>query len=306
MLQQTQVATVIPYYVRFTERFPDIATLSRSSLDEVLHHWSGLGYYARGRNLHRAAQAVLVQHGGALPTELSALMALPGIGRSTAGAILALAYGKRYPILDGNVRRVLARWHAEVGDPGLAATVSRLWAYSDAHTPSARVADYTQAIMDLGATICVRHEPRCGECPVAAGCAAYAQGIIAGLPARRRTRPRPQRHICMVVVRSADTVLLLRRPTDGLWGGLWGLPEFVDSIAARAWIDSRFPRAGPPQERPSLRHSFTHFDLDITPLIVAVPNRGTAHGDVRWCQVAAPGPIGLATPVARLIRDQPA
>jgi A/G-specific adenine glycosylase len=305
MLQQTQVATVIPYYRRFTERFPDLPSLAQASLDEVLHYWSGLGYYARGRNLHRAAQIILAQHGGTLPAELPALMALPGIGRSTAGAILALAYGQRFPILDANVKRVLMRWHAEAGDPGCAATVARLWAHSDAHTPSAHVDDYTQAIMDLGATICVRQEPKCGECPVVAGCAGYEQGVVARPPARRRrSRPRPQRYVCMVVVRSADTVLLQRRPTAGIWGGLWGLPEFADARAARAWIHDRFPRAGPTHERPTLRHSFTHFDLDITPLVVAVPSHDSADGDVRWCDVATPGSIGLATPVARLIRDQ--
>jgi A/G-specific adenine glycosylase len=158
--------------------------------------------------------------------------------------------------------------------------------------------------MDLGATICVRHEPKCGECPVAAGCAGYEQGIVARPPARRRSRLRPQRHICMVVVRSADTVLLQRRPTGGIWGGLWGLPEFSDADVARAWIDHSFPRAGPTHEQLPLRHSFTHFDLDITPLVVAVPSRDGADGDVRWCDIAAPGSIGLATPVARLIRDQ--
>jgi A/G-specific adenine glycosylase len=178
MLQQTQVTTVIPYYQRFMARFPDVATLAAAGIDEVLHHWTGLGYYARGRNLHRAAQQVMAEHGGRLPAEVEALCRLPGIGRSTAGAIAAIAFGHRAPILDGNVKRVLTRFHAVSGYPGDAGPARVLWSHAEAHTPADRVADYTQALMDLGATLCVRARPRCSQCPLKSRCAARAGDAV--------------------------------------------------------------------------------------------------------------------------------
>ncbi|NIR32193.1 MAG: A/G-specific adenine glycosylase, partial [Gammaproteobacteria bacterium] len=193
MLQQTQVGTVVPYYQRFMARFPDVQSLARAPLDEVLHVWSGLGYYARARHLHRAAQRVCEEHGGAFPTERAALEQLPGIGRSTAGAILALACDQRHPILDGNVKRVLCRYHGVEGWPGGSEVLRRLWALADAHTPKRRVTAYTQAIMDLGATVCTRAQPACGRCPLASGCRAHLEGREAELPIPRRPPPRPLR-----------------------------------------------------------------------------------------------------------------
>src|SRR5690554_683058 len=270
MLQQTQVATVIPYFERFVARFPDIAALAGAPLDDVLALWAGLGYYARARNLHRAARIVAERHGGELPETLDALMALPGIGRSTAGAILAQAKGLRHPILDGNVKRVLARYHAVEGWPGERAVETRLWALAEAHTPHARVADYTQAIMDLGATLCVRRRPACTVCPVADSCRACRLGIQARLPAPRPRRERPRRRRTMLVVRdAAGRVLLERRPERGIWGGLYSLPELDDGDSAREWCARRLGCVPIDEiDLPELAHAFTHFDLTIAPRLV--------------------------------------
>ena len=236
MLQQTQVAAVIPYYERFMRRFPDVRALAQAPVDEVLHLWSGLGYYARARNLHRAAQQVCEQHGGQFPRDFADVAALPGIGRSTAGAILALACAQRHAILDGNVRRVLARYFGVDGRRD-AALEKRLWELSERCTPAAHVADYTQAIMDLGATLCVRHRPRCVQCPLEARCAARRSGRQHALPAPRRPLRRTARRVFMVVALDPrDAVLLERRPESGVWGGLWCLPEFATATAAQAFI----------------------------------------------------------------------
>ena len=305
MLQQTQVDTVIPYFERFIARFPQVESLAAATLDEVLHLWSGLGYYARARNLHRAAGRVVTQHGGKLPDALPELMALPGIGRSTAGAILALAHGQRHPILDGNVMRVLARYHCVREWPGGAETSARLWQLADDCTPTERIAEYTQAIMDLGATVCTRANPACGRCPLESDCGALAAGCADELPARRARAARPLRRTHMVFVRrDGAEVLLQQRAPQGIWGGLWAPPEFPDEAAARAWCLSRFGAALPaPRRLPTLRHSFTHFDLDIEPWIQDLPRecaRVEEPGAV-WYMLHPPQPIGLATPVRRLI-----
>ncbi|MFN2348462.1 MAG: A/G-specific adenine glycosylase, partial [Thioalkalivibrio sp.] len=235
MLQQTQVSTVISYYQRFMTRFPDVARLAAAPLDDVLHHWSGLGYYARARNLHKAAGLICERHGGLFPGDIEALEALPGIGRSTAGAILALTCGQRQPILDGNVKRVLARHAGVSGWSGEAKVLRRLWQLADARTPDRQVDAYTQAIMDLGATLCTRSRPRCEICPVAADCVARATVRTRELPAPRPKRDQPLRETGMLMVTSPAGVLLERRPAQGLWGGLWGFPEVADADHALAW-----------------------------------------------------------------------
>jgi A/G-specific adenine glycosylase len=296
MLQQTQVETVKPYFERFTARFPDVAALAAAPLDHVLGLWSGLGYYARARNLHRAAREIVACHGGELPQTLEPLLALPGIGRSTAGAILALAHNRRHPILDGNARRVLARVFL-VDEPG--------WDLAQACTPHARAAAYTQAIMDLGATVCVRAHPACGTCPLRACCGAYAANRVAELPARRRRAPRAQRRAHMVLVLSAGHVFLEQRPPQGIWGGLWAPPEFADEDTARAWATARFGVASGPRRLPVLRHAFTHFDLDIEPWVLALPAPpGRAAEDPgRWHELGALDAVGLPAPVARLLEE---
>ncbi|MGE0030557.1 MAG: A/G-specific adenine glycosylase [Steroidobacteraceae bacterium] len=304
MLQQTQVETVIPYFTRFIARFPDVATLAAASLDEVLAHWSGLGYYARARNLHRAAQQVVSCHGGRLPESLDEMMALPGIGRSTAGAILALARGQRHAILDGNVKRVLARVFVVREPPAAAEATARLWQLAEQCTPAARVAEYTQAIMDLGATVCTRARPACTQCPLRRGCGALAQGLVDELPVRRLRAPRRQERTHMVFVVRGGRVLLQRRPAKGIWGGLWSPPEFPDAGAARTWCRRTFG-AGPRDAHrlDVLRHSFTHFDLDIEPWVLELRGRAprVAGSDLKWQVLRAPKSIGLPAPVAKLM-----
>ncbi|HET8551115.1 MAG TPA: A/G-specific adenine glycosylase, partial [Gammaproteobacteria bacterium] len=228
MLQQTQVATVIPYFKRFMARFPDLATLAAAPLDDVLALWSGLGYYARARNLHRAAQSAVAEYGGELPASLDELMAFPGIGRSTAGAILSLSRGQRHPILDGNVKRVLARFHAIAGWPGDKRVADRLWEFAESHTPVADCAAYTQAIMDFGATVCTRRNPACDICPMSANCEAYALGRQHDFPAPRARRGYPERNVRVLVIEAEGAVLLEKRPPTGIWGGLWSLPELPE------------------------------------------------------------------------------
>jgi A/G-specific adenine glycosylase len=276
MLQQTQVSTVLGYYERFLSSFPDVAALAAAPLDEVLRHWSGLGYYSRARNLHACARTVVERHGGVFPQAVDALEALPGIGRSTAAAIAAFAWGLPAPILDGNVKRVLCRVFAIDGFPGERAVEQRLWTIAARELPEpgeGRMETYTQALMDLGATLCVRTRPRCEACPVAARCEARAQGRVDVLPTARPARAVALRTADWLLLRAGGAVLLERRPATGLWGGLWSLPELaapereaaperLDAAAATARAAARL---GLPLEalRPvaEIRHAFTHFRL---------------------------------------------
>jgi A/G-specific adenine glycosylase len=306
MLQQTQVATVVPYFERFVDRFPDVAALARAPLDEVLHLWSGLGYYARARNLHAAAREVCEHFGGELPDDPGSLTSLPGIGRSTAGAILTLSRGRRAAILDGNVKRVLARCFAVAGFPGDTATARRLWALSESLVPAERTAAYTQALMDLGATVCTRRRPHCGRCPFEDSCAAHLAGREADFPAPRPRRSRPLRAARMiVVVDECGAVLLERRSAQGIWGGLWGLPEIESAGDPAAWCPAELGcEARSVEEWPPLRHGFTHFELDIRPVLVrvgAVPPRVSDAGRRVWYRAAEPARLGLAAPVKTLL-----
>jgi A/G-specific adenine glycosylase len=280
MLQQTQVATVIPYFNRFTARFPTIRALARADVDAVLHLWSGLGYYARARNLHRAAKVLMAKHGGRMPRDFEAVANLPGIGRSTAGAILAQAYGERHPILDGNVKRVLARYHA-IDEPLAGVAVERrLWELADRHTPQTRVADYTQAIMDLGATLCRRAQPQCPHCPLRADCAAHAAGRPETYPHPKPHKTIPVRSVRMLMIRDGrGHILLQRRPPAGIWGGLWGLPE-CSAHDVRAWCRDALGLEIETGERwPTLRHSFSHFHLDIHPVPARLIDGGGVMGE---------------------------
>jgi A/G-specific adenine glycosylase len=304
MLQQTQVATVIPYYRRFVQRFPDVRALADAPIDEVLHLWSGLGYYARARNLHRAAVRIRTEYQGEFPPGFAAVAALPGIGRSTAGAILALARGERFPILDGNVRRVLSRYFGVTGTRADRSGEKRLWELSERSTPQARVADYTQAVMDLGATVCVRRKPLCAHCPLAAGCYARRTGRQHELPAPRRSLTRPARRVFMVLaLEESGGVLLERRPESGVWGGLWCLPEFTTATAAAAFIRNSLGSAIAPQPLAALEHAFTHFDLTITPLLVrcAATAAVMEEGSSLWYNSRDPAHIGLPAPITALL-----
>jgi A/G-specific adenine glycosylase len=305
MLQQTQVDTVKPYFQRFIVRFPDPAALAAASADDVMGHWSGLGYYARARNLHRAAQEIVARHAGQLPASLEELMALPGIGRSTAAAILALASGQPHPILDGNVKRVLARAFLVEEAPDSSAGLRRLWQLATAATPTERVAAYTQAIMDLGATVCTRANPDCTRCPLAGGCAALATGRTGALPVAKRRAPRRERTAHFVFVIAGGRVLLERRPPRGIWGSLWAPPEFADAEAAEAFMAGRFGAGVPSRRLPPVRHAFTHFDLVIEPwmLELDVARGPVAEGEARWHELAALEAVGLPAPVAKLLEE---
>lgn len=302
MLQQTRVETVRPYFERFVQRFPDVATLAAADIDEVLAHWAGLGYYARARNLHKAARIVGAEHGGELPADPEALMALPGIGRSTAGAILSLAHGQRHAILDGNVKRVLARHCGIEGWPGRTAVARDLWSAAEARTPGRRVAAYNQALMDLGAGICLRR-PHCDECPLAEDCRARIEGTSARIPASKPKRELPRREtLALVLQRTSDGAILLeRRPPEGIWGGLWSLPEFADSRTLKAWLATRLGSLPEPESLPAVEHTFTHFRLRIHPHRVRVAGADAiAEGDRHDWYTPAGGPGGLPAPIRRI------
>lgn len=306
MLQQTQVTTVIPYYQRFMARFPEIKDLADADLDEVLHLWSGLGYYARARNLHRAAGIIRDRYQGRMPLDFAALHALPGIGRSTAGAILALSTGRRHPILDGNVKRVLTRCHAVEGWPGRSQVLARLWDLAERHTPTERVADYTQAMMDLGAMICTRGRPRCGQCPLAEDCEAHGQGREGTFPAPRPRRDLPVRQTYMLMLQNPQgEVLLERRPPTGVWGGLWSLPQCPPGEDVAVWCRDVLNLDGNDiQPWAVLRHTFSHFHLDITPVRIRVddsPDSVMEANRFVWYNTHRPDERGLAAPVQRLI-----
>ena len=306
MLQQTQVTTVIPYYLRFMESFPNIDTLASTSTDDVLRHWSGLGYYARARNLHRAAQRIRDEHHGIFPTEVERIIELPGIGRSTAGAILSLAHNQRYAILDGNAKRVLARFHAVEGWPGKTAVSSKLWALADEHTPRQDVAKYTQAIMDLGATVCTRSNPNCKSCPVNDACAALKLDAVEDFPGRKTAKEKPLRQTHMVLAHINGAVYLERRPAKGIWGGLWSLPELSSEKDVDRWCE-RVLNARPAEQEHwnTMRHSFTHYDLDIQPIAVRLSKQSSTVQDTEdsiWYEIGSSPPGGIAAPVSKLIQ----
>jgi len=305
MLQQTQVSTVIPYFLAFTAKFPDVASLANAPVDEVLQLWAGLGYYARARNLHKAAQQ-LVAIGG-FPNDLAGLMALPGIGQSTAGAILSIAFNNSHPILDGNVKRVLCRFKGVAGWPGLTAVSKALWAISAEHTPKLRVADYTQAIMDLGATLCTRSKPACHRCPIQDGCLANQTGTTADLPTRKPPKTIPiKQQVLLILVNNDGDLWLEKRPPVGIWGGLWSLPEFADTQAALDWCAAKQLRIRQHQSGLMQRHTFSHFHLDYTPLWIYTDNPINfvmEAGQSLWYNAKQIDGLGLPAPIKTLLKQ---
>jgi A/G-specific adenine glycosylase len=306
MLQQTQVATVIPYYARFIARFPDVDSLAAASLDEVLHLWTGLGYYARARNLHACARTLVAQHGGDFPTDLEDVMQLPGIGRSTAGAILAISRGQRHAILDGNVKRVMSRVFGVAGDPSSNAVLADLWKHSDACTPEDNVAAYTQAIMDLGATVCTRARPACTLCPMASECVAAREGRQNELPGKKKGRARPSREATLLIAKAGSNgstvVLLERRPPSGIWGGLWSPPQFESESEALIWCSKEFRCMANSESLPPIEHAFTHFDLRLNPVVIDCDPATAIHDEAHrlWYRLESPPRIGLPQPISRL------
>ncbi|MFA7664887.1 MAG: A/G-specific adenine glycosylase [Burkholderiaceae bacterium] len=296
MLQQTQVATVIPYYQRFIEAFPNLASLAAAPLDRVMQLWSGLGYYSRARNLHRCARELVERHDGVFPLDSQVLATLPGIGRSTAAAIAVFAAGERAAILDGNVRRVLCRVFGVTGWPGERSVEAALWALAERELPEREVEAYTQGLMDLGATVCTRHRPACDRCPLAGDCVAWREGRVAELPTPRPAREVPARACRMLAIRQADGWLVERRPPAGIWGGLWSLPqtepvdgepEGITELAARLGQRHGLVLSEPGllAELPAFVHAFTHFRLRIEPWFCETLGARA---------VAAPGSLWLA------------
>lgn len=302
MLQQTQVATVIPYYQRFLARFPDLATLAAAPVDEVMAHWSGLGYYARARNLHACAQAVMAEHGGEFPRQPEAIAALPGIGRSTANAIAAFCFGARVPILDGNVKRLLARHAGIEGWPGSPAVESQSWRYAESLLPKADVDTYIQAQMDLGATVCTRSKPKCDLCPVAEDCIARRDGRTAELPTAKPRKPLPERETTMLVLLEQGRVLLLPRPPTGIWGGLLSLPELDNDADAGKEALRLGCRIVAKRKLASIAHTFTHFRLTITPLLCEVSCApATTEPGARWLSAQELAQAPLPAPIRKLL-----
>jgi A/G-specific adenine glycosylase len=300
MLQQTQVATVIPYYMRFMARFPDVQTLARASLDDVLAHWSGLGYYSRARNLHRAAAVLCQMHGGAFPRCVETAASLPGVGRSTAAAIVVFAYGGRHAILDGNVKRVLSRMFGIAGYPGDKRVAVSLWSAAERLLPEHDLEEYTQGLMDLGATVCVRRAPRCAVCPASGDCIALRDNRIAELPSPRPRKVLPHKNTVMLVLEHAGAVLLEKRPAPGIWGGLWCFPEAAPGDEVVALCARRFGAdVDAPQVLPDVEHGFTHFGLTISPrrLSVRTLQPRVAEPEHQWlpidavCDAAIPAPV---------------
>jgi A/G-specific adenine glycosylase len=304
MLQQTQVATVIPYYLRFLARFPDIATLAAAPLDEVLRLWSGLGYYSRARNLHRAAGLIAVGHGGRFPRRFEEVAALPGVGRSTASAICVFAYGQRHAILDGNVKRVLARYRGIKGYAGNKKVADRLWDEAERLLPRRHVETYTQGLMDLGATVCTRSRPQCTACPVHGSCVACQRGWVARLPAPRPRKRLPHRRTIMLALIRAGEVLLEKRPPSGIWGGMWCLPETARKTDLEADCLKRFgAHVVEVEALENIPHGFTHFTLDIQPLrlrVSALAPNATEPG-VMWLSLEEARDAAIPAPVRRIL-----
>ncbi|GIZ12476.1 A/G-specific adenine glycosylase [Pseudomonas sp. NCCP-436] len=305
MLQQTQVSTVLGYFDRFMATLPSVKDLAAAPEDEVLHLWTGLGYYTRARNLQKTAQIIMREHGGEFPRSVEALSELPGIGRSTAGAIASLSMGLRAPILDGNVKRVLARYAAQEGYPGEPKVARQLWELAERLTPHDRVGHYTQAMMDLGATLCTRSKPSCLLCPVRSGCQAHLQGRETSYPMPKPRKALPQRRTLMpLLVNASGEILLYRRPASGLWGGLWSLPE-LDSLDRLSELGHQQQlQLGRPRALPRLVHTFSHFQLSIEPWLIPAseqPQR-VAEADWLWYNLATPPRLGLAAPVKKLLK----
>jgi len=345
MLQQTQVATVIPYYQRFVASFPTVTSLAAASEEQVLTHWSGLGYYARGRNLHRAARLIAEKHRGEFPHQYEQILELPGIGRSTAAAICALAWHERRAILDGNVRRVLARFCGIAGWAGNKKVEERLWQQAEDLLPppcrgrvgegvetlltstpilafplkggrdvsvtkeqpatNDNIATYTQALMDMGATICTRSRPKCGDCPVQASCVAYQTNRVHKLPTPRPRKAVPERHAIFLLLMHGNDILLEKRPGSGIWGGLWCPPQFDDEAVARDWFVRNGMTASEGERLATFTHTFTHFRLHITPLKIELshkPLRAAQPGSV-WLDVEEALRAAIPTPVRKVLEN---
>jgi A/G-specific adenine glycosylase len=308
MLQQTQVATVIPYFERFMQAYPTVRELADASEDDILHLWTGLGYYARARNLHESAKIIASEHHGRFPGTLEALEQLPGIGRSTAGAILSLSMQVRAPILDGNVKRVLSRFQAVEGWSGQSRTLKKLWQLAENLTPQQQAAEYTQAMMDLGATVCTRTKPRCPDCPLQLHCVAHATNCTDQYPQPKPRKTLPTKTAYFLLLQNpAGEVLLQKRPSQGIWGGLWSLPQHEDSQQLLVQLaESVQGDIEPGKNLPERRHTFSHFHLVMHPQLAHLhrsPGQVMDGGQWRWYHPRKPQGIGLAAPIKNLLDE---
>lgn len=306
MLQQTQVSTVIPYFLRFMEELPTVTALAAASEDQVLHLWTGLGYYSRARNLHKTARLVCDEYQGEFPNNVEQLSDLPGIGRSTAGAIVSIAFQLPAAILDGNVKRVLARFHAIEGWPGQTAVLKNLWQVAEAHAPTQRVADYSQAMMDLGATLCTRSKPACPLCPLNKDCSAHKLGTQLELPGKKPRKKLPVKTTQMLIIKNADDELLLeKRPPTGIWGGLWVFPQIATEENASQYCKDTLGQAPLTIDRwDNYRHTFSHYHLEISPVVITLKTAPliVMEADQQlWYNLHQPATIGLAAPIKKLM-----
>lgn len=304
MLQQTQVATAIPYFLKFMQRFPELAQLAKATEDEVLHLWAGLGYYSRARNILRAAKMIMADYQGQFPDTVDELIKVPGIGPSTAGAIVAIAFNQPATILDGNVKRVLSRLHGITDPINDKKVEDQLWSYAEQYTPKKRVADYTQAMMDLGATLCTRSKPACERCPLMKQCVAHQLGIASLLPAKKATRKLPVREATFLIIKKGKHIFLGKRPSFGIWGGLWSLPEIAgvpDKKAIRAFCRQRHQHSLTDYEALTpFRHTFSHYHLDIFPVLIeinATASKVMEADQFIWYNPKKPDLVGLPKPV---------
>lgn len=303
MLQQTQVTTVIRYFERFIAAFPTIADLANAELDTVLHLWTGLGYYARARHLHHAAKVIMGAHNGQFPHHFHEVIALPGIGRSTAGAILSLSQNQHFAILDGNVKRVISRHFAIEGWPGMKTVERQLWHYSEMVTPAKHVAEFNQAMMDMGALLCLRSKPKCQVCPIVTTCKAYLNQNIARYPGKKTTSALPHKTAYFLVIKHNQLVWLKKRPHDGIWGGLYCFPDFGIRNDLETFVKKNLNSASELTELPTIRHTFSHFILSIVPLSIECADTGSFSKTQTgcWYNTSAPQSIGLSTPVKNLL-----
>ena len=308
MLQQTQVATVLPYFERFMQSFPDVQTLAAANIDQVLNHWSGLGYYARGRNLHKSAQRIVATYAGNFPQQRHLLEEMPGIGRSTAAAILSLSMGHSEAILDGNVKRVLARFHGVDGWPGKSSVAKQLWIHAEDHLPKKQAGPYNQAMMDLGAMVCLARKPQCTSCPLNADCVAHKSGDPLRYPGKKAKNKLPiQKAHLLLLEDQRGRLLMEKRPAQGRWGGLWSFPEFPDLDATKTWVTQQYRlNRLEVKELTPFRHTFSHFHFDITPVYLQAQLTASSAMEANawvWYNNDLQMPGGMPQPVSKLLKQ---
>ncbi|MDF7671182.1 A/G-specific adenine glycosylase [Orbaceae bacterium ESL0721] len=306
MLQQTQVATVIPYFNRFIENYPTITDLASASIDDVLHLWTGLGYYARGRNLHKAAQIIAEKYSGIFPTDFADVVALPGVGRSTAGAILSLSQNQHYAILDGNVKRILARYFAIDGFPGNKAVENRFWQLSEEVTPKQGVAQFNQAMMDIGALVCTRSKPKCTLCQLSDGCLAYKRSSWQHYPTKKPKKSIPEKTAYFLILEKNHHVWLEKRAPSGIWGGLYCFPQFTDEQALLEWLNKYHFITTKPKQLNAIRHTFTHFHLNIIPIQCEIiqSSKTLYEREGHWYDlITKEASLGLPAPILTLLQQ---